>query len=210
MIKIIIFVVLNINIVYNSQKYLINSPKVDLSHLSSVGIKQSAVGDNYTMKLIKLTQGKFAMVDDEDYEFINQWKWQFIENKNGDIYGFRRYWIAEEQSFYHALMHRVIMKLTDKLLVVDHKDHNGLNNQKSNLRICTKSQNNTYRKNVRGVSKYRGVSRHGKGWQSQLSKDWKKIYIGKFATEIEAAIAYNKKALELHGEFAKLNIIINQ
>ena len=154
------------------------------------------------MRKIKLTQGKCALVDDKDFDHLNQWKWR-VSQLN---YAIRRIYPSQKL----LLMHRVIMKLTDKLLVVDHKDHNGLNNQKSNLRICTKSQNNTYRKNVRGVSKYRGVSRHGKGWQSQLSKDWKKIYIGKFATEIEAAIAYNKKALELHGEFAKLNIIINQ
>jgi hypothetical protein len=194
--------------VYNPQTYLINSPKADLSHLSSVGIKQSAVGDDIFMKFIKLTQGKIAIVDDEDYDFINQWKWQFIKNKSENIYAYRRFWDAENKIMKHVLMHRLIMKLTDKNIFIDHIDHNGLNNQKSNLRFCTKSQNGANRKSALGVSKFLGVAPHGgNGWQSQICKDRKKIYIGKYKTEEEAALAYNKKALELFGEFAKLNII---
>lgn len=107
-------------------------------------------------------------------------------------------------------MHRLIMG-APKGKEVDHIDGNGLNNQKSNLRICDRFQNTQNcipRKNT--TSKYRGVSwgsRENK-WKAQISAFNKSHYIGCFSLETKAAEAYNKKAMELFGEFAKLNIIL--
>lgn len=97
---------------------------------------------------------------------------------------------------------------------VDHIDHNGLNNQKSNLRNCTHRQN-AMNNSSRGSSKYLGVSIVGRGRQkgmisAEIKMNYRKIHIGVFSTEIEAAKAYDKKAKELFGEFANLNFKSDQ
>jgi len=162
------------------------------------------------MKEIPLTQGKVALVDDEDYDFLMQWKW--VARKRPHTY-------YVERSIYLGggrrkpirktiIMHRVIMK-TPPGMEVDHIDHNGLNCQKSNLRNCTHNQN---ARNIRasGISKFLGVSirRSGKSIGqiiSQITINKKKIHLGCFNTEEDAARAYDKKAKELFGEFANLN-----
>lgn len=155
------------------------------------------------MKEIKLSQGFVTQVDDEDYDYLNQWKWYA---KNGGV----TYYAARKLHYKpYMLMHRVILN-TPPNLQVDHIDHNGLNNQKSNLRNCTQSQNNmnsrTFKKKA---SKYRGVScpKIGNRYYiySHITINNKTIHLGSFKTEIEAAIAYDKKAKELFGEFANLN-----
>lgn len=113
-------------------------------------------------------------------------------------------------------MHAVIMNTVGTEKLVDHKDHNGLNNQKSNLRVCTKSENMANRYSVKGssssflgVSMYvdkRNIKKNIK-WVANIRKNNKTTFLGYFQSEIEAAKAYNKKAKELHGEFARLNII---
>lgn len=103
-------------------------------------------------------------------------------------------------------MHVVIMKPPTGL-VVDHADNDGLNNLRSNLRICTRSQNSANRISVGGSSIYLGVSyyKKNKKWGALIGKNRKQIFIGLFETEEQAAIAYNKSAILIHGEFAKLN-----
>ena len=156
------------------------------------------------MKLISLSHGLFAQVDDEDFEYLNQFKWKLlrINTLNYSIrYGKNG----------HYLMHREIMKIK-KNEMIDHKDRNGLNNQKNNLRIATRSQNGANRKSC-GSSNYLGVSKNldyrknGEKirWRTQIQKNGIKIKLGSFKTEIEAAKAYDLKAKELHGEFANLN-----
>jgi hypothetical protein len=146
------------------------------------------------MKLIPLTQGKFAQVDDEDYDFLMQWKWHVQKSRN-TFYAVRGGGI---------LMHRVIMS-ADNFKLIDHKDRDGLNCQKTNLRHCTLSQNQANRFS-HGSSKYLGVLiRNEKYYISQITKNGKGIYIGCFKNEIDAAISYDKKAKEVHGEFARLN-----
>lgn len=151
------------------------------------------------MKEIQLSQGKVALVDDEDYERLMQWKW---------------YTVKHRASFYaHSTleklkMHRIVMN-APKGVLVDHIDGNGLNNQKKNLRLCTNSQNLINRglpsNNTIG---YKGVSSNGntgRFWKAEIKKDDKKIYIGNYKTPEEAAKAYDRKAIELFGEFAWLN-----
>jgi hypothetical protein len=89
-------------------------------------------------KQITLTKGQFAIVDDEDYDFINQWKWTAVKNKNGNWYALRQ--VRVDKHSVYVYMHRQIMN-TPSDLVVDHIDHNGLNNQKDNLRNCTQKEN---------------------------------------------------------------------
>jgi len=107
-----------------------------------------------TMKEIKLTQGKVTLVDDEDYEYLNQWKW--YAHKQGNTFYAKRYYHFGRKTNRIKIMHREIMN-TPLHLEVHHIDHNGLNNQRSNLRNCTHGQNQYSRTNKRR-SKYVGVT----------------------------------------------------
>ncbi|MCK9282549.1 MAG: HNH endonuclease [Melioribacteraceae bacterium] len=163
------------------------------------------------MKKIKLTQGKFALVDDEDFEYLNQFKW-CAHKAFDNYYAIRHVTIDNRQR--ELQMHRVIMK-TPKGKVTDHIDHNGLNNQKSNLRICTARENCCNSKPILGgSSKYKGVSfdtcrakRNWASWKVSIRNGITQISVGYFKTEKEAALVYNEKAKELFGEFAYLNKI---
>jgi hypothetical protein len=158
------------------------------------------------MKEIKLTLGRVALVDDEDYDYLNQWKWCAMKRR--DIYyACRSKYISEQKIYIMILMHRLIMNVTDDSQI-DHIDRNGLNNQKSNLRKCTHAQNMMNRKS-RGESKYLGVSylqtKYGKYIVAQIRINGEVKKLGLFKTEEEAAVAYNNAAKIYHGEFANLN-----
>lgn len=163
------------------------------------------------MKLITLTQGKFAQVDDWNYASLNQYKW-CANRSRGTYYAMRNIWVEGKQK--QIKMHRLIMN-TPEDKEVDHQDHNGLNCQEHNMRNATHSQNHMNKK-PRGDSKYLGVSwdKSKNRWrtyiQTRQTPDHKRktLYSGTFKTEIEAALAYNEKAREFHGEFANLNIIV--
>jgi len=105
-------------------------------------------------------------------------------------------------------MHRMIMH-APKHLCCDHIDHNGLNNRKSNLRLCTNAQN-THNQRIRpnGTSKYKGVSWHrpNNKWVARIAFKRKRMHIGIFDNQMEAAMAYDDKAIELFGEFACVNL----
>lgn len=160
------------------------------------------------MKEIQLTRGMVAMVDDEDFKQLNQFKWK-ANPGHSTFYASRNIYVSKGK-WRTEIMHRVIMGVTDSKKMIDHRDHNGLNNQKSNLRVCTNKQNiyNTKsRKN--STSKYLGVSWKPsiKRWHVMIQKDGKFKYLGVYKDEKLAALAYNKEAEILFGEFANLNVV---
>ncbi len=159
------------------------------------------------MRTIELTRGKFAKVDDADYEYLNQWKWRHNEG-----YATRTLLPGRR----HINMHRILMGLSlGDGKEVDHINGDGLDNRRCNLRLCTRSQNNFnqgIRRTVAKTSKYRGVSwdTNRCKWRVHLQAYGKQVHVGRFGTEDEAATAWNKVAVEQYGEFARLNIIDKQ
>jgi hypothetical protein len=161
-----------------------------------------------TMKLIPLSQqgkhkGKyFAQVDDDMFDQLIKIRWSATRHKSSKTI----YAQTVQCKGKTIPMHRMIMMVTDPKIWVDHKDRDGLNNQKSNLRIATRSQNkvNTL---PSGKSKYMGVcwNKKDKRWQAAVVKDGVTYYVGQFKDEKMAALAYDAKAKELHGDFANLN-----
>lgn len=159
------------------------------------------------MKKIPLTQGKFALVDDADYDWLSKWKWYAHKNRK-TYYALRKQYVSRKVR-YCVAMHRAILGLkAGDGKQGDHRDHNGLNNRKSNLRICTNQQNQFNKKKLRKcTSLYKGVTRQAgrTKWVARAYCDGQCRYIGSFASEIDAAHAYDAKAIELFGEFAKTN-----
>ena len=156
------------------------------------------------MRLIPLTQGQFAQVDDWNNDWLNQWEWFAI--KDGNTY----YAVRDEKKINgkrpRVWMHRVIMG-TPQGMEVDHRDHNGLNCLEENMGNCTRGQNQFNKTKKRGCSsQYLGVSYNKKGYiRAQISTNKQKFYLGAFKSEVDAARAYDIKAKELFGEFANLN-----
>ena len=151
------------------------------------------------------------MVDAEDFDRVNEFKWQYL--KVGTGYAQRKQHIGYKdgkQIQKIILMHRFIMGVEDSKVHVDHINHDTLDNRKSNLRLCTNSENSR-NKIVRkgGSSKYKGVWKERgnlvRPFRSGIVLNQKRINLGRFAIEREAAIAYNKAALHYFGEFALLN-----
>ncbi len=154
------------------------------------------------MKKIKLTQGKYALVDDCDFEWLNKWKWFY---GNGGYAARNSPTVNGKRKAIY--MHRVIMK-TPEGEETDHKDMNGINNQRGNLRTCTKSQNCMNRRRYKNsISKYKGVSwkKETGRWGASIKFNQKQLHIGYFTCEEKAGKAYDKLAKELFGEFAYLN-----
>ncbi len=150
------------------------------------------------ISLIPLTQGLFSIVDDEDYEYLMQWKWQTQFNHCGIPYAVRQ----------GIRMHRLLSGLQKgDGKIVDHRNCNSLDNRRHNLRICTNSQNCMNSKPRKGSSIYKGVTLHAKSqkWQAQVHFRGKHIRAGSYHSEVAAAKAYDAKAKELAGEFARTN-----
>ena len=160
------------------------------------------------MKEIQLTQGKVALVDDEDFEYLNQWKWQANKKKSKKFYAWRGKKI--DGRYRMIYLHRFLLKLTDKKIFVDHVNMDTLDNRKENLRICTHSQNQMNKnKNSRNSLGYKGITydKRVNRYYASITLDKKTFYLGGYIDPIDAAKAYNKAAIKFFGEFAKLNEI---
>lgn len=159
---------------------------------------------------IPLTKGKVALIDNEDFDLVNKYKWYYSHIKNRNTgYALTEFCLNKKR--IRIKMHRLILGLTNPKDKCDHIDGNGLNNQKYNLRQCTNAENVRYQKKRKdNTSGYKGVVWHKqiKRWVARIKFNNKSIHIGCFSTIEEAAIAYNKKAQDLFGCFALLNNII--
>jgi len=158
------------------------------------------------MKEIKLTQDKIALVDDDDFEYLNQFKWCANKLRN-------TFYAIRTLKKTKISMHREIMKtqLENNIgKIIDHIDGYGLNNQKYNLRTCTSAENSRNRHFVNNSSGYLGVFKiksKKEKWKAQIVVNKKSIYLGIFKDKKDAAKAYNEAAIKYHGEFARPNII---
>jgi len=159
----------------------------------------------YAFRRIPLTQGKYAVVDPEDFERLNKYKWYAVKDSR-TFYAYRNKRAGKK--FVSLGMHRQILNPPDHLMV-DHINHNGLDNRKANLRLATCAQNSYNRRQVRKnkSSKYTGVSwkEWTKKWAVIICYKRKNIIVGYFEDEIQAAKAYDDAAKKYHGQFAKLN-----
>ncbi|MFA5444853.1 MAG: HNH endonuclease [Bacteroidales bacterium] len=153
------------------------------------------------MKKIPLTQGRFTIVDDDDFVLVNQFKWCF----NSTGYAKRKF----NKSI--VLLHRFLLGLTsaDKVKV-DHKNSDGLDNRRSNLRICNDSQNQMNRKiSKRSKSGFKGVmwKKEKRKWYAQIRVNGHYHFLGYFDDKTIAAESYNQAAIKYFGDFAQLNYL---
>lgn len=149
---------------------------------------------------IPLTRGLVAIVDAADFDWLNQWKWHAKRSKSG-------YYAARKRAGQLTFMHRLVLD-TPQHLRTDHINGNTLDNRRENLRTATPQQNACNRGPIpNSSSQYKGVGHvHSRGkWVAQIKINSRTIRLGYFANEIDAARAYDAKALELFGEFAYLN-----
>lgn len=153
------------------------------------------------MKIIDISTPKypntFAMVDDEDFEYLNQWKWS--PNDKGYVW-------SGDSANKKIRLHREIVK-APKDMIVDHINRNKLDNRKENLRICTTAENSRNRTPYLNRKLPKGVSwiAHERRYYARICANYKNIFLGTFRTEFEAAEAYNVAAVKYFGEFARIN-----
>lgn len=153
-----------------------------------------------------LTKGLFALIDQEDLPKIQAWKWHIsFRKRDHTMYAARSITLPDGRRS-KIMMHRVILETPG---FIDHKDRNGLNNTRENLRPATPGQNNhNIGKPKHGVtSRYKGASWHPKAqkFQATIRLNGKNIYLGLFRDEADAAWAYDRAARQLFGRFAACN-----
>lgn len=154
------------------------------------------------MKYIKLTRGEFAMVDDEDFERVNQHRWWCWSYKKCA----KKYAVTRMKGCgIRISMHRFV--LPHDLPQTDHENGNGLDNQKRNLRPCDRIRNGRNRNIQNHSSKFKGVSflKRTKKWLAYIRVNKRLIRLGNFKNEIDAGMAYDKAALKYFGEFSRTN-----
>jgi len=183
------------------------SIRIDLKIIKkrNLDILDKITGGGCVDRLIYLTKGRVTVVDEEDYDNLSQYKWHY------SIDGYpRRSGSLKDGELRHKsiFMHRVIMGESNNL-EIDHINGDKLDNRKANLRFATRQQNIFNRRKwaKKTSSQYKGVfwCSKVKKWVAMIRFNYKIIFIGHYYDEVEAAKAYNKKAYELFGEYAKMN-----
>lgn len=157
------------------------------------------------MRKIKLTQGKYALVDDADYEFLNQWKWCYKKNpKDRTGYAIRRPRLKNAR--YTISMHQLIVEFNE----ADHVNGNGIDNRRKNLREADsfKQGYNTRKHKNKKTLGCKGVSFHYRRnprtqWCARISVNGKRLFLGNFDSHTKATRAYIKAAKKHHGDFAR-------
>ena len=167
-----------------------------------VGRKPSPRGrswrcENGEVAYIGLTKGKVAIVDAADFAWLSRYQWSAWRSG-------RTFYARRRRGDRIVQMHREIMQPLPGF-VVDHIDGNGLNDRRCNLRICTPRQNAYNTRPARNRPRFKGVFPAGTMWGAAIWHDGREHWLGLFDDEIEAALARDKKARELQGEFAWLN-----
>lgn len=141
--------------------------------------------------------GHSAQVDEDDADLVRRYRWYVKRDHNGKLYA-RRVWMENGRQL-EQFMHNLLMSAVG----VDHRDHNGLNNTRANLRLATAQENGANRRPSEGA--YKGVQRRGRRWSASIGVAGRRLYLGCFVTAQEAAEAYNSAARMHFGEFACLN-----
>lgn len=151
---------------------------------------------------------KFAMVDDEDYDFLMQWKWHANFRSNN-------FYVRSDEKvngkYVTILMHRKILRITDSNVFIDHKDHRAWNNQKSNIRIATRTQNTINQRKRKGCDySYIGVTLDHHSLRVRIkTPEGSRAELGRFPNTacgaLLGAVTYDKAAEKYYGEFANLN-----
>jgi len=161
--------------------------------------RSAPCGSGRGVRRIALGQNLFATVDAADYEKLCKYRW-YASRHGRAIYARCR------EKGKDKYMHRMIMR-PRRGYVVDHVDGNGLNNRRCNLRVCTPRQNQANRRPCGGTSRFVGVFRNKDNkWQAGIQCHGVQYYLGVYDDEVEAAKARDRKAYELHGERAYLNL----
>jgi hypothetical protein len=162
------------------------------------------------MKSIPLTQGFVAVVDDEDYERVVAFTWCATKTPN-NVYAVRKVRTSTGRST-SQLLHRFILGVIHPRIDVDHRDHDGLNCQRCNLRRCVRGENDGNRRKTRGGSKYKGVNldRDRGLWRACITIHSRSKFLGRFHDERDAALAYDAAARAAFGEFANCNFPLQE
>jgi hypothetical protein len=167
-----------------------------LEHARQPQDEVACVGALRIVKRIPLTRGLFAIVDDDDYERLARFRWRALRAVN-------TWYATRGAGKYQVLMHREVLKTA--AADIDHRDRNGLNNRRRNLRAAEHFENCHNRPGLGNVSGFKGVFPNRNGWMARIMVRKRLIYLGTFNTPAEAAHVYNNAAKRLVGEFAWRN-----
>lgn len=170
--------------------------------MSSIVARHNGTIKDRCMKKIAISNSdSYALIDDIDYAIVSKYSWRLLIGNSGIRYAYNGAFT----------MHRLIMQKPEDMMI-DHRDRNGLNNRRSNMRLCTNSQNQANAKRrIDNKTGHKGVQIDNYAKQlgrpsifrASIMHKGKLIRIGRFRTKKEAKMAYDRKALELFGDFAR-------